>query len=177
MSWLTYNHNADRDNPGDCFIKPDFRVDVPDSWTTLQASCDDAEFVSPDGVARLQVRIRPARYYADSSETLFLALGRSWREPFEYQAGEVTITAEPQSVEVIEQRGKKALYQTRLDTSANPETRCDMAVQRLLVPTQLEQRLPPPAITMTLARCVENAEYEDILNRMLDSFQAFRTQQ
>ncbi len=125
----------------------------------------------------MQVSIKPARYYADSVETLFLALSRSWREPFEYQEGEVAVTAEPKSVDVIEQNGNKALYQTRLDASADPEKVCDTVVQRLLVPTQLEQRYPPPAITVTLSRCIESVEYEDVLNRMLDSFQAFQTQQ
>ncbi len=121
--------------------------------------------------------IKPARYYADSVETLFLALARSWREPSEYQEGEVVVTAVPQSVEVVEQYGNKALYQTRLDTSDDPEKHCNTAVQRLLVPTELEQRLPPPAITVTLTRCVDSAEHEDVLDRMLGSFQAFQTQQ
>ena len=177
MAWSSYNHNIDRNNPGNCFIKPNFRVDVPASWTREQSSCDDAEFVAPDGKARLQVSIKPARYYADSVETLFLALSRSWREPFEYQEGEIAVTAEPQSVEVIELNGNKALYQTRSDTYADPEKVCNTVVQRLLVPTELEQRYPPPAITVTLSRCVESAEYEDVLNHMLESFQAFQTQQ
>jgi len=177
VAWSSYNHNIDRNNPGNCFIKPNFRVDVPALWTREQSSCDEAEFASPDGKARMQVSIKPARYYADSTETLFLALSRSWREPFEYQEGEVSVIAEPKSVEVIEQNGNKALYQTRLDASVDPEKVCNTAVQRLLVPTQLEQRHPPPAITVTLSRCVESVEYEGALSRMLESFQAFRTQQ
>ena len=97
--WSSYKHNIDRNNPGNCFIKPDFRVDVPTSWTTLQSSCNDAEFVSPDGKAGLHVTIRPAPYDADRVETLLRALILPWRELFEYQEGEVTVTGKPLSVE------------------------------------------------------------------------------
>ncbi len=175
--WSSYRHNIDRDNPGNCSLKPDFRVDVPASWTTVQSSCDDAEFVSPDGKAGLEVSIRPAPYEADRVETLLRALIPPWREPFEYQDGEVTVSAQPITAEAIEHRGKLALYQTRLDTADDPDKFCDTAVKRLFVPTEQEQRRPPPAITVTLSHCVDNPQYEADLQRILESFQATRTGQ
>lgn len=174
VPWETYNHNRDRENPGHCFSKPNFTVEVPASWTTTEASCDVASFRSSDKKMLVFAQVDRAPYETDSIDTLLrtMALMMSDRE-YEQDGG--TATVKIQSNDVVDHHGRKALLRHQTTTWENPSGEwCNSVGNLLYIPTELKPRGYRLVVAFETARCTGSPQHGPTLEKILDSLRVIR---
>ena len=174
VPWQTYDHNKDRENPGHCFSKPNFTVEIPGSWTTTEASCDVASFRSPDEKVLVIAQVNRAPYETDTIDTLLrtMALMTSDRE-YEQDGG--TATVKIQSNDVVDHHNRKALLRHQSTTWETPTDEwCNSVDNLLYIPTELKPRGYRLVVELETMRCTDSPQYDPILERILDSLRVLR---
>ena len=174
VPWQTYDHNKDRENPGHCFSKPNFTVEIPGSWTTTEASCDVASFRSPDEKVLVIAQVKRAPYETDTIDTLLriMALMTSDRE-YEQDGGTATVKIE--SNDVVNHHSRKALLRHQSTAWETPTDEwCNSVGNLLYIPTELKPRGYRLVVALETARCTDFPQYDPILERILDSLRVLR---
>ena len=185
VPWVAYDHNRDRENPGDCFLKPNFTVEVPASWIIDEASCDRASFALPDQKARVAVWIGRVPFEVDTTDNLLrlmaLGLGNSESDlairirSLISDESELAGTVKALSADVVDHYGRKAVLAQQTITLDPPsEEFCDSTGYLLFIPTELRPRGSQLAVWLKVRRCDGFPQHDPTLEKIMDSLRVLR---